>query len=113
MKFLKQILTYLIWTTITILLGIGYMRIVLGPNKASTEGLWYLLHIFFDLGLFHVGLVIGVVIAFLFILLDIFYLKKKLKSNIKSSVIRFGFLLVITAFVSIVHYVLEKVVDVI
>ncbi|MDH7447575.1 hypothetical protein [Aquimarina sp. 2201CG14-23] len=113
MKALKQILVYLIWTITALLLGIGYMRIVLGPNKASTEGLWYLLHIFFDLGLFYVGLVIGVVIAFLFILLDVFYLKKKLKNSIKSNVIRFGFLLVITVFVAVIHYVLEKVVDII
>jgi len=113
MKTLKQIVTYCIWTLIALLLGLLYMRFVLGPNETSTEGLSYLLHIFYDFGLIYVGLTIGVAIALIFIPIDIFYLKKRLKHNSTSTIIRFGFLLVITALVEIIHYVLEKVVDVI
>ncbi|MFD2562908.1 hypothetical protein [Aquimarina rubra] len=113
MKTLKQIGAYSIWAIIALLLGIGYMRIVLGPNETAKDGLWYLLHVFYDLGLLHVGLVIGVVIAVLFIFLDMVYLKKKLKDRKKSKGIRFLFLLAITMVVGVIHYILEKVIDVI
>ncbi|WP_109098208.1 hypothetical protein [Aquimarina sp. AU58] len=113
MKALKQVLTYLIWIAVSLILGIVYMRILLGPNKASSDGLWYLLHIFYNLGLLHIGASIGGVIALLFILLDVFYLKKKLKNNIKATITRFMFLIGITMVVAVIHYVLEKVVDVI
>lgn len=113
MKTLKQILTYLIWIAISLLLGIVYMRMVLGPNHISDGGVWYLLHLFYDYALFHIGVRVGAVIALLFILLDIFLLQKMLKHSIKSRVIRLGLLLLITALVAGIHYVLEKVIDVI
>ncbi|SFU20253.1 hypothetical protein SAMN04489724_0280 [Algoriphagus locisalis] len=113
MRFLKLILTYFIWTILSLLLGIGYMRLVLGPNDVSEEGMWYLLHLFYDMGLFHVGVWIGVAIASCFILLDVFFLRKKLKNNPKKTTIQLLTLLAITVIVASVHYILEKVIDVI
>ncbi|MBG6130350.1 hypothetical protein IWQ47_001567 [Aquimarina sp. EL_43] len=113
MKALKQIFTYLIWIAVSLILGIVYMRILLGPNKVPSEGLWYLFHIFYNLGLLHIGARIGGVMAFLFIILDVFYLKKKLKNNIQATITRFILLLGIAMIVGVVHYILEKVVDVI
>lgn len=89
------------------------MRIVLGANNIPKEELGYLAHMFYNWGLFHVGLIIGLVITLLFILLDVFYLKKKLKNKGKSTVVQFGLLLIIAITVGIIHYVLEKVIDVI
>lgn len=89
------------------------MRIVLGANNIPKEGLGYLAHMFYNWSLFHIGLVIGLVITLLFILLDVFYLKKKLKNNGKSTAVRFGWLLIITITVGVIHYVLEKVIDII
>jgi len=115
MKILKQILVYLIWTVIALLIGIGYMRIILGAGpKEETYGYFtFLVELLYNYGLIHVGLIIGSIIALLFILLDIFYLKKKLESNLKSTSIRFITLLVITIVVGVIHYILEKVIDVI
>lgn len=113
MKLLKQLLTYLIWTSLSLLLGMGYMRIVLGANNMPKEGLGYLFHMFYNWGLFHIGLVVGLVIAFLFILLDIFYLKKRFKKKDKLIFARFGTLLTIAIVVVLIHYILEKVIDVI
>lgn len=113
MKLLKQLLTYLIWTSLSLLLGIGYMRIVLGSNNTSKDGLGYLFHLFYSWGLFHVGLVVGLVIAFLFILVDFFYLKKRFKKKDKLIIVRFGSLLTLTIVVAAIHYILEKVIDVI
>ncbi len=113
MKILKQILVYLTWTVIALLVGICYARIILGSNEIAAEGWGYLAHLFYVHGLLYIGLIVGAIIALLFILLDVFYLKKKLKNNIKSTSIRFLFLLVITIVVGVIHYILEKVVDVI
>lgn len=113
MRFVKLILTYLIWTILSLILGISYMRLVLGPNDFSEDGWWYLLHLFFDIGLLHVGFWIGVAIASSFILLDVFYLREKLKTNPKKISIQLTILLAITGLIAIVHYFLEKVIDVI
>ncbi|WGH75177.1 hypothetical protein P8625_14040 [Tenacibaculum tangerinum] len=103
MKKLKQIAIYTLWTIVSIVLGIMYMRIVLGANNIPKEGLGYLAHMFYNWGLFHVGLIIGLVITLLFILLDVFCLKKKLKNNGKLISIQFGALMIVTAFVIVVH----------
>lgn len=113
MKQLKQIVRYLTWIIIAILLGIGYMRIILGANTTSTNDVGYLFHIFYTWGLLHVGAIIGGVIAALFILFDVFYLKKKLSPNLPSITTRFKLLFTITLVVIIIHYLLEKVIDVI
>ena len=114
MNILKQILAYLVWIVVSLLLGIGYMWILLGTvGETSSTGFLHLLNLMSNLVLVYVGLIGGSVIALLFILIDIFYLKKKLKSNMKSTIIRFFILLVIAIVVGVTHYILEKIVDVI
>jgi RsiW-degrading membrane proteinase PrsW (M82 family) len=110
---LKHIFTYLFWTILSLTIGFGYMRLLLGPNDISEEGISYLLHLFFVIGMIKVGLWVGGAIAICFVSLDIFYLRKKLKNNPKRTVIRLAALLIITVLVAIVHYLLEKVIDVI
>ena len=112
MNILKQILAYLFWTGMALLLGICHMWVLLGPRESSTGFFRVLNDIIYYLGLI-LGLKIGGIIALLFIILDIFYLKKKLKSNMKSTIIRFFILVIIAVAVGITHYVLEKVIDVI
>ncbi len=114
MKTLKQISTYLIWTAIALLLGIVHMWIVLEPNNESSSGLIQVFgDLIYEFVLIHIGLRIGSIIALLFILIDVFYLKRKLKNNTKSTIIRFLILLAIAVFVGITHYILEKVIDII
>ena len=114
MNILKQILAYLVWIVVSLLLGIGYMWILLGTvGETSSTGFLHLLNLMSNLVLVYVGLIGGSVIALLFILINIFYLKKKLKSNMKSTIIRFFILLVIAIVVGVTHYILEKIVDVI
>lgn len=112
-KILKIIKSYLGWTVIALLLGHSSMRMVLGANNTSKEGFGYLWYLFYNWGLVHIVLLIGFVIVFLFILFDVLYLKKKLESNRKSTMIRFGILLMIAVIVVFIHYLLEKVIDVI
>ncbi len=114
MKILKQLLGYLIWIALALLSGIGHMRIVLGPSNESPTGFLQVFgNIIHGYALVHIGLRIGSIIALLYILTDVFYLKKKLKNNIKSTIIRFFLLLIIAVAVGVTHYILEKIVDVI
>lgn len=113
MRILKNIFAYLFWIVLSFLIGITYARCIVNPNTVSEEGLWYLLHLFFEIGMIQIGFWVGATIALCFILADIFYLKKKLKNNTKKTVYRLMALLVITLFVVIAHYILEKVIDVI
>lgn len=113
MRIFKNISAYLFWTLLSLFIGIGYMRLVLGTNTVSEEGLGYLLHLFYDIGMIQVGLWVGSAIAICFVLLDVLYLRKKLKNNPKKAVLRLAVLLSITVLVAIVHYLLEKVIDVI
>lgn len=113
MKHLKQLLIYLIWTILALLLGIMYMRFVLGANDVPKEGGGYLFYLFYNWGLVNVGLIVGLVIAVLFILFYVFYLKEKLNKYKHRWAIRFVLLLAISIIVAIIHYVLEKVIDVI
>ncbi|MCV9387395.1 hypothetical protein [Reichenbachiella ulvae] len=113
MRSFKNIWTYTLWTLLSLLLGIGYMRLVLGSNDSSEEGLGFLLHVFYDFGLMYVGSIVGSVIALCFVLTDIFYLRKKMNNSSKKTATRLVVLMAITAFVVIVHYLLEKVIDVI
>ncbi|OUS02830.1 hypothetical protein A9Q86_01920 [Flavobacteriales bacterium 33_180_T64] len=110
--YLKRSLSYLIWVVLSLLFGVGYMRLLLGSAiKEPKTALSYLLSMFFYFGIFRVGLIIGGIIALLFILIDAFYLKKKLDN--KTNLIRFIVLLIITMFVVVIHYTLEKVIDII
>lgn len=113
MRILKRIAYYLFWIFIALVLGVGYMRIVLGANEVTSEGLGYLFYLFYNIGLLQVGTIIGSVIAVLFILLEVCYLQKHLKNNTKSMMIRFGILLIISVCIAVIHYLLEKVIDVI
>lgn len=113
MRIVRYILAYLFWTVLSLFMGIVYMRLVLGPNEVSEDGLWYLLHLFYKVGMIQVGLWVGAAIALCFILLDVFYLRYKLKNNPKKTRIRLIMLLAITVVIAIVHYVLEKVIDII
>lgn len=91
------------------------MRLLLGeiPNEDSYNGFGFFLKLFYQFGLVSVGLIIGSIIALLFIITDIFVLKKKVVSNSRSILVRILTLLFITVIVVIFHYFLEKVIDVI
>lgn len=51
--------------------------------------------------------------AFFFIIIDIFFLKKKLKNHPHPTLVRLGALIVVFVLVVLVHYIFEKVIDII
>jgi Mg/Co/Ni transporter MgtE len=87
------------------------MRIVLGPAPKSSE-----LAIFkwtYSMAILYIGSIIGCIVALLYILMNIFYLKKKLIDNSNSMFIRLLVILLIAIVVGSTHYILEKVIDII
>ena len=105
MTILKRILAYLFWTFISILCVFGYLRILLGPKPKTFKGILYILNIFYDYAFFHIGAMIGLGIAIVFILMDILYLNKRLKNIKKASLIRFVILISTTVIVAVTHYI--------
>lgn len=91
------------------------MRLVLGeiPNEESYNGFGFFLNLFYSYGIIYVGSIIGGIIALLFIVTDVFILKKRLDNNLKSLIIRIVVLFGIAFFVGIIHYIFEKVLDII
>lgn len=114
MKVIKAIFVYLIWILIAMILGIVYMRLLLGENnfvKDSVTGHFFT--VFYHWGIFYVGITIGIITAFLFIMTDVLFVKKKLNNKSKLTFTRIKVLLTIFTMVTILHYFLEKVIDVI
>lgn len=83
------------------------------PSEKNPNGFGFFLNVFYHYSLISVGLIIGGIIAVFFILVEYFILKKKLGNNRNILLIRSLTLLLITLAVGIVHYILEKVIDVI
>ncbi|WP_264558089.1 hypothetical protein [Flavobacterium sp. N2270] len=113
MSILKRFLFYFTWALVAFLAAFIYMRIILGPKPESTSVLMTMFSLFYDYAFLHIGLIIGSIITLLFILIDVLYLKGKLKFGMKSLFIRFFILIFITVIVAFIHYLLEKVIDVI
>lgn len=113
MNILKRILTYLIWTIIAFLFAFGYVLIILGSKPEFTGILQVIFDAFYIYAFIYIVPIIGSLIALSFILIDIFYLKKRLKSKKYPIIIRLFIITGITILIGIIHYILEKVIDVI
>ena len=113
MSILNRILKYFIWSQVSMILAILYMRIVIGPKPESTSRLEEVLDWMHYYIILYVGSIVGAIVAFLYIIIDIFYLEGKLKNNPKRTLIRFCTVVALTFVVGVSHYLLEKVIDVI
>ncbi|GLQ07014.1 hypothetical protein [Sneathiella chinensis] len=108
----KVILEYGLWTMGALLLGIGYMYLVLGSAPEVTNTLSFFISKIYFIGLFHVGGIIGSILAITFILFDALYLKRKSQPSKPRFTIRAISMLLILVILGASHYLLEKVFDV-
>ena len=113
MKVLKRILNYTITTLISFLCAFTYMRIILGSKSKHTDSMAKLFNIIYDLAFVYVGLILGSIIALLYILSDLIYFKTKLRSHTNPTGVRLLIILIIAIFITTTHYILETVIDVI
>jgi hypothetical protein len=107
MSTFKRILVYFIWSLIAFLSAFVYVRIILGPKPESSSTFMVMFGWLYEYAFIYIGLIIGSIIALLFILIDLFYLKNKFKIGISSLFIRFFIIIFITVFVGSIHYILE------
>lgn len=112
-KWSKIIWDYAWWTMFALLLGIGYMYLVLGPLP-ETKNLWdFLFGKIYLFGLLRIGLIIGGIVAILFMLVDVFLINKRQIFGMHKVRVRMLALLIILVFVTTIHYLLEKTIDLI
>lgn len=109
----KVIFHYVLWTLAALILGVGYMWMILGPAPEETDLLSFLFSRLQLWGLMHIGLAIGAIVAALFILFDSLYLKKKCAPSSPKFSVRAIALFLIFLLVGAVHYLLEKPLDLI
>ena len=109
----KRLLDYIIWFIAAFLLAFIYVRIILEAKPVSFSFLMQMFGCFYEFAFIKLAIIIGSIVSLLFITIDIFYLKRKLIIGIESSIMRLFVLTFITIIVGIIHYVLEKVIDVI
>ncbi|SDH49001.1 hypothetical protein [Winogradskyella thalassocola] len=114
MNTLKRILNYSVWTLVSIVFAFIYMRIILGPKPEEPTGfLTYIVSLIYEFAFVRLGLILGGIFALIYILVDIFYLNKRLKKSRNSTIIRVLIIAVIAIIICTTHYILEKVIDVI
>jgi hypothetical protein len=113
MHILKQIVSYSIWSIIALLLAFVYIRIVLGAQQESSTVFMAMFSWLYEYTFVYIGVIIASTITFLFILIDVFYLNKKLKNSKVPIIFRFFIIVTISILVSVTHYMLEKVIDII
>jgi TRAP-type C4-dicarboxylate transport system permease small subunit len=113
MKVLKRIVNYLFWTVIALVCAFGYLLVILGLPLEETTWFNKMFNFLYNLAFIYIGLPLGGLIALIYILLDLFYLRKKLQSNFESAFLRLFVILGITMCLGAIHYFLEKVIDVI
>lgn len=86
------------------------MYLILEPQDEVPSGIMYIFYIILNYALIYYGLVIGSIIAIIFTLINL-----KLFKNLKyyAFFTRLATLIGITIIVGFIHYILEKVVDII
>lgn len=112
-KWAKTIWEYALWTMAALLLGMGYMYLVLGPPPEPTNTWNFFLGKIYLFGLVRIGLVVGGIVAVLFIIFDAFFIKRKWALSKNKLGIRIIALLILLVLVAMLHYLLEKTINLI
>ena len=112
-KYAYKILSYFVWTVLAFLFVFGHMQIVLGINRESPSWLGSPFDQIYEFAFLGVVAIIASIIMLLYVMLDVFYLNKKLKNSAFPSINRLWIFITICMLVVVIHYVLEKVMDVI
>jgi integral membrane sensor domain MASE1 len=88
----------------------GCMRIELGkPTKAT--GFLVIFNGLYEFIIIWIGGFIGLVSFVPFVLIDLYYIKRKIETKLNQNIIRIVTVLILSAIVTLIHYVLEFVLD--
>ncbi|SFW56265.1 hypothetical protein [Cellulophaga fucicola] len=107
MKIVKLILGYILWAILICLSSLGLVRLWIGPKKIAVTFLEQLMDWGYGLTLMIDSALIASITTVLFILLDVFILRKKLKPNHKPIGIKLILALVLTAVVGVIFLLIN------
>jgi hypothetical protein len=86
------------------------MYLILTPQEEAPSGIMYIFFIMLNYAIIYYGLIIGGIIATIFTFINLLFLRKL---QYYAFFIRLGLLIAIAAIVGVIHYSLEKIIDVI
>ena len=110
MKVIATIIQNLIWLFLSVFSGMGWMRIELGKPINSTG----FFAIFNGLDVFImicIGGVIGLISFVPFVLLDLWYIRRKIETKLNQNIIRILSIIILSAIITVIHYVLEFILN--
>ena len=110
MKIIITIIKYLTWLLLSVFSGMGCMRLELGKPPEAT-GLWVIFNGLAEFVIIWIGGIIGLVSFIPFVLIDQFYIKRKIETELNQNIIRVFTVLILSTIVTLIHYVLEFVLD--
>ncbi|MDI3321427.1 hypothetical protein [Pinibacter soli] len=111
MNVIKTTIKYLIWLLLSISAGMGCMRIELEKPPAALTGFWAIFNGLHEFIIIRIGGLIGLISFILFVLIDLFYIKIKVETKLNQNILRIITILFLNIIVTLIHYVLEFVLD--
>lgn len=88
----------------------GWMRIELG-KPIKTTGFFSILNGLDEFIIIWIGGFIGVISFIPFVLIDLYYIKIKIETKLSQNIIRIFTILILSAIVTLIHYILEFVLN--
>jgi len=110
MKFIIKIGRYLIWFFINIFSAMGWMRIELGKpiNATGFFAIFNGLDVFI---MICIGGVIGLISFVPFVLIDLWYIRRKIETKLNQNIIRILSIIILSGIITFIHYVLEFILN--
>lgn len=112
MKHLRLIFNYTSWIVLALSIALVYMYLVLKPNQSIDNDFGFVQEVYLTYGVVLIGVPLGSLIAFFFVLIDSRKIKDKEHTVITRLIKRIFLMMVIALIVFLLHYVAEKVIDV-
>lgn len=110
MKFITKIGRYLIWFFLSIFSGMGWMRIELGKPISAT-GFFAIFNGLDVLIMICIGGVIGLISFIPFVLIDLWYIRRKIETKLNQNIIRILSIIILSGIITFIHYVLEFILN--
>lgn len=110
MKAITAITKYLIWLLLSVFSGMGWMRIELVKPIEAT-GFFAILNGLDKSIMIWIGGFIGLISFIPFVLIDLFYIQRKIGTKLNKNITRILSVFILTAIVTLIHYVLEFILN--
>ncbi|OUL60535.1 hypothetical protein [Flavobacterium sp. AJR] len=110
MKVTITIIKYVIWLLLSILSGMVWMRIELGKPIDATS-FFSIFNALYGFIIIWIGGFIGLVSFIPFVLIDLYYIKRKIQTKLNQNIARILAIIILSGIITLIHYVLEFTLD--